>query len=233
MGFLNFLFPQRCVSCGKLGSYICPDCFVGIKTIDTPICPVCTKPAIHGLTHPQCQGRLRLDGLVCLFAYQGPVRAALKKIKFSSIFDLLPELASLAREEIEENEVLYNFFVEEKPLVVPIPLHWFRENERGFNQSAFFGKHIAQNWNLSFREDLLIREKYTPPQTKLKKKERKSNIQGVFKINKKMPLNILISKYPNILLIDDIWTTGATLREAGRVLKRARAKKVWGLTIAR
>lgn len=233
MSFLDFLFPKSCVSCRKIGSYICPDCFVKIKSIDTPICPVCTKPAICGLTHPKCQGRLKLDGLVCLFAYQGPIRAALKKIKFSSIFALIPELATLANEEIEENEVLYKFLVKEKPLVVPIPLHWFRENERGFNQSAFLGRQIAQRRSLSFREDLLVREKYTLPQAKLKKKERKSNIQGVFKINEGLSPNFPISQFPNILLIDDIWTTGATMREASKVLKRAGAKKVWGLALAR
>lgn len=233
MSFLDFLFPQRCVSCGRLGSYVCPDCFVKIKTIDTPICPVCTKPFFHGLTHPRCQGRLRLDGLTCLFAYQGPIRTILKKIKFSSIFDLLPEVADLAKEEMEENEVLYKFFVKEKPLVVPIPLHWFRKNERGFNQSAFLGKQVAQNWNLTFCGDLLLREKYTPPQAKLKKKERTNNIKGVFKINEKFSPNFLISQFPNIFLIDDIWTTGSTMREAGRVLKGAGVKKIWGLTIAR
>jgi len=233
MSFLDFLFPKRCVSCEKLGSYICPDCFVKIKPIETPICPVCTRPAIHGLTHPRCQGRLRLDGLVCLFSYQGPIKVALKKIKFSSIFDLVPELARLALEDIEESEVLYKFFVEKKPLVVPIPLHWFRQNERGFNQSAFFGKQIAQRWGLSFGEDILKREKYTLPQAKLKKKERKGNIQGVFKTNEGFSPNFLISQFPNILLIDDIWTTGATMREAGKVLKRAGAKKVLGLTLAR
>lgn len=231
MSFLDFLFPQRCVSCGRLGSYVCPDCFVKIKTIDTPICPVCTKPFFHGLTHPRCQGRLRPDGLTCLFAYQGPIRTILKKIKFSSIFDLLPEVADLAKEEIEENEVLYKFFVKEKPLVVPIPLHWFRKNERGFNQSAFLGKQVAQNWNLTFCGDLLLREKYTSPQAKLKKKDRGSNIKHVFKINNS--LSILMSQYPSILLVDDIWTTGSTMREAGRVLKGAGVKKIWGLTIAR
>lgn len=233
MSFLDFLFPQSCVSCGRLGSYVCPDCFVKIKTIDTPICPVCTKPFFHGLTHPRCQGRLRLDGLTCLFAYQGPIRTILKKIKFSSIFDLLPEVADLAKEEMEENEVLYKFFVKEKPLVVPIPLHWFRKNERGFNQSAFLSKQVAQNWNLTFCGDLLLREKYTPPQAKLKKKERTSNIKGVFKINEKFSPNFSISQFPNIFLIDDIWTTGSTMREAGRVLKGAGVKKIWGLTIAR
>jgi ComF family protein len=134
---------------------------------------------------------------------------------------------------MEENEVLYNFFVEKKPLVVPIPLHWFRQKKRGFNQSALLGKHIAQRWDLSLSEDLLVRGKYTFPQAELKKKERRGNIRGAFKINKKPPLNSLISQCPSILLIDDIWTTGATMREAGRVLKEARFKEVWGLALAR
>jgi competence protein ComFC len=233
MSLLDFLFPKRCVSCGKISSYICPDCFVKIKTIDTPICPVCTKPAVYGLTHPSCKGRYALDGLSCLFSYRGPIRKIIQKLKFNSLFDLVPDIAFLIKEEIEENELLYKFFINDTPVVVPVPLHWFRERKRGFNQAALLAQTISQRWSLKFLEEFLVRDKYTKFQAKLKKEEREGNIKGVFRIKEKFPSNILVSQFPSVLLVDDIWTTGATMRECGRVLKRAGVKKVWGLTLAR
>ena len=231
MTLLDLLFPKTCVSCGRIGSYICPDCFLKIKTVNHPICPVCQKPSIGGKTHYSCQRPLALDGLTSLFSYSGPIKKALRKIKFDSVFAIVPSLARLAEEEIEENEVLYNF-LRKKPVVVPIPLHWLRENRRGFNQAAFFAKLVAQKWDLAFWEDLLIRKKYTLPQARLKKEERKENVKGVFQINKKFSSNF-ISQFSRVLLVDDVWTTGATMREAGKVLKRRGVKEVWALTLAR
>jgi ComF family protein len=233
VSLLDFLFPKRCISCGKIGSYICPDCFVKINTIDTPICPACSRPAIYGLTHPGCKKPHTLDGLVCLFSYTGPVRKAIKKLKFDSLFDLAPDLFALAQEEIEENELLYNFLVNDRPLVTPVPLHWYRERQRGFNQATLLASAVAEKWGLKFSGEFLIRDKYTKPQVMLKKEERKENIKGVFRVSESFSPNILVFQYPSVLLVDDVWTTGATMRECGRVLKRTGAKKVWGLALAR
>lgn len=233
MSFLDLFFPKRCVSCEKIGSYICPDCFTKIKTVSTPICPVCTKPAIHGLTHPVCRSRYTPDGLVCLFSYSGPIRKTIHKLKFDSLFDVVPDLSRLAKEEIEENELLYQFFVNDYPLVVPIPLHWYRERQRGFNQATLLASAVSRKWGLKFLGEVLIRDRYTKPQAMLKKEERKENVKGVFKVNESFSPNILVSQYPSILLVDDVWTTGATMKECGKILKKAGVKKVWGLTLAR
>lgn len=225
MSFLELLFPKRCVSCGGLGSYICADCFVKIKTIETPICPVCTKPAVRGLTHPVCRGRYTLDGLVCLFCYTGPIRAAVKELKFGPLFDLVPDLLALLREEIEESELLYRFLVEKRPLVVPVPLHWFKERKRGFNQSFLLAQEIARRWRLTFAPGILKRTKWTAPQSKLSRKQREANVREAFRAEGKLS--------QAVLLVDDVFTTGATLRACGSVLKRAGARKVWGLTLVR
>lgn len=227
MSFLDLLFPKRCVSCGKLGSYLCPECFARIKRAPFPICPLCQRRSFGGKTHYSCQKPWGLDGLTSLFSYSGPIKVALRKIKFHFLFDLLPSLAKLAEEEIEENEILYHFLLE-KPTVVPIPLYWLRENRRGFNQSALLGKYLSQRWGLDFRE-VLLRQRYTLPQSQLGKKEREQNIRGVFKVRENCP----VSSLSPILLVDDVWTTGATMREAAKVLKRRGVKRVWGLTLAK
>ncbi len=88
---------------------------------------------------------------------------------------------------------------------------------------------IGQNLGLTFEPNFLIRTKNTKPQTRLKEEERKKNVLDAFKVTP----NILVSQYPNILLFDDVWTSGSTLRESAKILKSAGAQKVWGLTLAR
>lgn len=124
--------------------------------------------------------------------------------------------------------LLKKYIDEDKPVVVPVPLHRQKENFRGFNQSCLFGKRIARHFNLEFSDKILVRSKNVPSQTKLTEKERQQNVKGIFSISPQIHNSIF-----NILLIDDVWTTGSTLKEATRVLKEGGAKKVWGITIAR
>ena len=112
--------------------------------------------------------------------------------------------------------------------IIPVPLHWWRENDRGFNQSSLIGQTLSKKLGLAYF-DALKRVRYTKPQVKLKGFGRHQNIRNAFSLSP----NILISQSPNILLLDDVWTTGSTLRECCYVLKRNGAKKVWAITLAR
>lgn len=229
--FLDFLFPQRCLSCGKFGQYICDHCLAEIQFIDKDICPVCRKPAIDGKTHPKCQTRYSLDGLTSFFGYQGVIREAIKRIKYRPFaYDISKVLVSLALERINEKDWLAAI-IRKNPVLVPIPLHRSRERVRGFNQAQVLGKIFTKRWDLQFVPDLLIRHKKTQPQYGLKGGERKKNVIDAFNINPNCKL--LFTNYFNILLFDDVWTTGVTMRVCGNLLKRAGAKSVWGLTIAR
>ena len=225
---LDFFYPQRCLSCGKFGKYICDHCVSMIQFIETDFCPACTKPAIDGKTHPKCQTRYSLDGLTSFFKYQDPVREAIKRIKYKPFaFDVSKTLISLALKKINQKSFLQRI-IKEKPILVPIPLHQSRERARGFNQAEVLGKILAEKWNLHFTPNLLIRTRKTLPQYALKGKERKKNIVNAFKLRSGLePRNY------NLLLFDDLWTTGTTMRVCGNLLKRAGAKSVWGLTVAR
>lgn len=231
---LALLYPRRCLSCGKFGEYICQSCSFKINLVDKNICPVCERPAVAGKTHPRCQTKYSLDGLTSIFFYQGVVREAIKKIKYKPFaFDISQNLASLALEKIAQDP-LFSFFgqvLKKKPFLVPIPLHPSRERKRGFNQSEVFGKILGQDWDLPVIKDLLLRKRVTKPQVRLKGKARRENVKGAFKINSNY--NLQIKSYKNILLFDDVWTTGATLRTASNVLKRGGVKFVWGLTLAK
>lgn len=233
--FLDLLFPRRCLSCGKFGKYICDSCVSMIQYIDTSVCPACEKPAVDGRTHPRCQRKYSLDGLTSIFSYQGVIREAIKKIKYKPFaFDISKTLVSLTLKRINQEDSLFSSLsqkVKQKPHFVPIPLHQSRERARGFNQAEVLGRIFAQEWDLPFISDLLIRHRKTKPQVKLKGRERKENVKGAFKVNPNCQLPI--TNYKNILLFDDVWTTGATMRTCGNLLKRAGAKFVWGLTLAR
>lgn len=220
---LNFLFPPRCVNCGRLGRYLCQRCTSEIKIIEQQVCPVCERPAVNGQTHPKCQTKFSLDGLTSFFVYDGPIKKAIKKLKYQFVTDLANELISLTN--------VISTARDDKCIFVPVPLHWRRLNWRGFNQSELLGKLMSARLKVRFAPDLLIRKKYTQPQVKLKGKERKENIQDAFVVNPKF-LKSLVSSL-QFLVFDDVWTTGSTLKTCGKVLKEAGAKKVCGMTLAR
>lgn len=255
---LNFLFPRRCVSCGRLGRYLCPRCCSIIRFIEKPVCPVCERASIGGGTHPGCQTRYTLDGLTSIWVYEGTVKKAIKELKYRFVTDLAKEITSLiglaatnfstaASQPVfqsmghsTQSEIGVGAAVKRRSKIVArhpfsdyiltvVPLHPSRLRWRGFNQAEILGRIIAEKLKIKFIPNLLIRKKPTRPQVELKGKARRENITDAFSL---VP-NILISQYPKILLFDDVWTTGATLRVCGNILKRAGAKTVWGLTLAR
>lgn len=229
MDILDLIFPKECLSCGKEGNYFCRKCQGKINKV-SQICPVCEKSSFNGDTHLLCKSKNSLDGLYSFFQFEDIIKEAIHKIKYEYATDLFNELFTVIFREWEESRdtlVLLNKFIAQKePILLPVPLHWHKENIRGFNQSTVFGKALAKKLNLSLKEDILEKIKPTVSQTTLGPKERKENIRGIFKLKRQV-------RDLNIILIDDVWTTGATMKEAVRVLKNGGAEEIWGLTIAR
>lgn len=225
MDILGLIFPKNCLNCKKEGGYICKNCLSKVKPA-TPVCSYCQKASIDGMTHFKCERKYGLDGLTSIWEYEGVVRKAILALKYKFAKEIGNELSALVVSEINfRNSV----FIIPDSILVPVPLHFFRENWRGFNQSELVGKKLAEalGWKLA---DLLIKKKATTSQAELKGKERVENVKGIFSIN---PHYSSFSAPDSVILFDDVATTGSTLKEAAKVLKRAGAKKVWGLTIAR
>jgi len=229
MNFLDLLFPRKCLGCGQWGSYFCSQCLNFLSLKEQRICPVCGRPSMGGMTHPSCFTPQSLDGLTAPFAYKGIIKRAIKKLKYRFVADLAKDLVEVFLSFCGEDQA-FSCFCQEGPLFVPVPLHPRRKRWRGFNQAELLGKMMAANLGLNFEPGLLLRTKNTKPQTQLHDQERKKNIRGAFKVRQDSKFIIHDSKF---LIFDDVWTTGSTLRECGMVLKRAGAKKVWGLTLAR
>lgn len=117
-----------------------------------------------------------------------------------------------------------------KYLLIPLPLHRKKQNYRGFNQSAEIAKILAFKKGWKYIPDLLLKTSITKSQVGLSRTEREENIRGSFIINPKYKKHMQISK---IIIVDDVWTTGATLKEGIRILKEFGFKQVWGLVVAK
>jgi ComF family protein len=212
MKLLDFIFPKRCVNCGKIGKYFCDSCVKKIRPIahNEHVCPMCGRLALDGVTHPYCRTRYSLDGLTSFFHYDGPVKKAIKAIKYRYVSDLAEEFVSLLSIPEFKNYVL-----------IPIPLHSTRLRDRGFNQAEVLGSLLR----IPMRTDILRRTRATMPQAEIKeKKTRLENMKNSFASRE---------IWGNIVLFDDVCTTGATLRNAAGALKRAGARHVWAMTLAR
>ncbi len=227
----DLLFPRKCLGCGRTGGYFCSSCLNFVKLCENDICPMCNRFSVGGFVHKSCAKALGLDGLTSIFKYEGIIKKAIKKLKYRFVTDLANDLVELFLSFCGENKAFVGYCRSGGVVLVPIPLHPARKRWRGFNQSELLGKLIAENLDLEFIPDLLVRVKKTQPQADLDKKDRQKNIRQAFVINENLQLNNW--KICNYILFDDIWTSGATLLEATKVLKRAGAKKAWGLTLAR
>lgn len=228
MGFLDIFFPKYCVSCKARGDYICTNCFSFISFDVSAICLVCNKGSIDGLTHPGCSSRYAIDGAFSAIAYKGIVKKLIYSFKYKPyLSDLKNVLADLFFEAIIQNSE-FNTAYKNKPVLVPIPLSGIRLRRRGYNHAGILAQELSKRLNLEFL-DVLKRTRETKSQFGLSQKARKENIKGAFETREFKDL----SKIPFVFLVDDILTSGSTLLEAARILKRSGVKKVWGIALAR
>ena len=217
--FTNFLFPERCFVCGSLGGYLCLSCQSKLPKIEFQQC----------FSRPSCRSGNFLDGSVSLFKYSPDIKKIIRGLKQELVSDSNICLSDWLSKEICKQKA-FKTWKNEGFVFIPVPLHKVREKWRGFNQSAILLKQVCKKLDLPYREDLLIRAKQTKDQTKLKAKQRIKNMENAFIVRKDKEKLI---KGKSFLLLDDVKTTGSTLKECARALKLSGAKSVWGLTLAK
>ncbi|MGC9048762.1 MAG: ComF family protein [Patescibacteria group bacterium] len=223
---LDLIFPIKCLNCGKEGNYLCPDCLKSIPLTDKFICPGCRRPSKNGATCQECQNKIYLDGLIFALDYKNHlVKKAIIKSKYNFIKNLIYSLAKPLTKLINNTE-LYKTL--NPDLVIPIPLHKRRLLYRGFNQSEILAKILCQKFSWPLTNNILKRIKSTRSQTNLSSQKRWENIKDAFRVT-----DSKLIKNKNVVLIDDVFTTGATLEEAAKTLKKAGAKTVWAITLAK
>ncbi|MFH1183083.1 MAG: phosphoribosyltransferase family protein [Candidatus Moraniibacteriota bacterium] len=234
--FWDLLFPSYCIICEKPGKHLCQECFHFIPINLTNFCPICQKiETFAGRVCNVCENenkKIYLDGVIIASYYKNPVlREAIYHFKYSFIQKLAWPLAKILLNKL----FLLETFPFEEFVFTAVPLHRKRHKWRGFNQAELLGKNLQKilsknNIEINLLLGLLVRQKYIKPQMKIHSTaERKKNIIGCFSFNR-----AVIKKLPEkIIIIDDVITTGATLEECAKLLKRSGAKKVWGLVLAR
>jgi len=224
MGILDLIFPKNCLECKKEGKYICSDCIQKVR-LARSVCSYCGVYSFFGKTHENCKRKYSLDGVYSIWKYDGVVRKAIIALKYKFANEISKEIANEAKKELKKLEIF-----SKNSILIPVPLHTKRENWRGYNQATEIGKLIAKDFKWKFIPDLLIRKIQTKPQVGLSGSERVGNVKNVFEINPKYKIKNFKKQ---IIIFDDVYTTGSTLKEAGKVLKNIGFSDVWGLTIAR
>lgn len=203
---------------------MCEKCEVGMWE-EEQICPSCCRLSRYGEKHRYCKGEMA--GLTCLWAYEGIARKLISEAKYRYYFD---ELRAAIRLDFDRPEMAkFKEFVEKKPVVVPIPLAPKRQRERGFNQAEIIADILCERLCLS-KKCVLVRTKETGQQVGRGREERLKAMNNAFEINSKY--EILNSKQ-NYLLVDDVWTTGTTMRECAKALRKVGVNSIWGVIIAR
>lgn len=230
---LDLLFPPQCLFCttsteNEKFSLICQTCFSKIPLETALFCPKCFSRRPKATNCPTCSSKLDLKILGIASSYQDEkVKTLIWKFKYNFLKDLAYPLAELLLNYLKL--AAPDWQSDQSIVLIPVPLHKRRENWRGFNQSELIGKIVAENLGWQFENSTLIRIRHNPTQVEMKNfEERTNNVKNLFAV--KNPEKI---KNKKIILIDDVFTSGATLFECAKTLKIAGAKKVYGLVIAK
>jgi competence protein ComFC len=228
-GLLNFVFPKFCVNCGREGKYLCRDCELFVCEAEL-VCPFCQKPSFFGKKHKQCSSFNDLDGLVCFWDYEGIVETTIKKIKSQKIFHVLEEVTEIFLSSINQERLspFFSFLSDKETYVTFVPLSSNKERKRGFNQSEILAGYLAEMTGKR-KIQMIARIKETKPQVDLKKEERFLNVKDAFSF---MTIKGQ-TKIEKVVLVADLWASGATMKECCRLLKMSGVKEVWGFALAK
>jgi ComF family protein len=218
---LNLLFPCTCCVCHapvpkRRWGGACPQCWSSLIPIEPPFCPKCGEPApaIAGLCGLCLRAEHHFDYARSALLFTHTFREIIHHLKYADRVSLAKPLGDILKECLQQHEF-------QGTQIIPVPLHRSRERVRGYNQAEL----IASRLGLPLSTRLLRRRKNTPSQTGLTRNERKRNLAGAFEVKGKIRGKLII--------VDDVYTTGSTMSEIAKTLKKAGAERVEVLTVAR
>jgi len=227
---LDLLFPPSCSYCKKITGgndrHLCVECFSQLKFIKAPYCTCCGRAFSSGNDNHLCGYCLKsswnFDKARSFFAYEEIIADLIHGLKYSGKMIGLETFWHLSRQSRISDDLSIPDFI------LPVPLHIKRLRGRGFNQALLLAKKLFPEEKEKIRHDILLRQTDTPTQTGLSGIERRKNLKNAFIV--KRPSEITDR---NILILDDVFTTGSTVNECAKTLKTAGCKRVEVLTICR
>jgi ComF family protein len=231
--FLSTLFPSPCPLCRAVilekKEGFCPACVASFEVIQEPVCFCCGHP-LQGALGPEpflCHGCLLRDALLpevrSIVLYSGSVRKAILRVKYGRQAAVALGLGIFLRDHhsrVFPDEVFDR--------IVPVPLHPERLREREFSQCVLMARPLAAHLKIPLDLDAVERIRHTMPQSASSEAERRKNLRGAFRVRKPERIN-----RRSILLLDDVYTTGATLEALACSVQSAGARRVAALTLAR
>lgn len=219
--FMSLIYPRHCEACGtnllKHEEFICNLCLINLPKSNYHIQLTNELGYVFA-------GRIPLKNALCFYLFEksGRVQKLLHAIKYQNQKELAQFIGKLYAKDLVESEILKTI-----DLIIPIPLHAKKLKLRGYNQSEWFAKGIANELNIKQDAALLKKINATNTQTNKKKFERWENVEGVFELQ-----NTDILKNKHILIVDDVITTGATIEAAWQAIKNVEGIKVSVISIA-
>lgn len=222
-GFMGLLYPLRCGGCGMAGYVLCKECVETFLVVDEETsCPVCGMPVGMRSVCGKCLDNKNLfeEGIYG-FYYENRLRDAIHSFKFSGRKDVGKSLVGLVAKKIMDAASKFD-------CIIPLPVTEKRLKERGFNQSFIISEEISRMADKPVYHSALLKTKETKDQYTLSKDERKKNVKNAFSLAKNAGI-----EGKKILLVDDLYTTGQTAREAARILLRGKAKAILFFALAR
>jgi len=235
-GLISLLLPADCRVCQhplepSNITFICIDCWSKIKWLKAPYCSKCSRPlssnfkSIPTFLCPECHRQnVYFKKAFIPILYEGVMKKAIHLLKYNKKTGIMRTLEKIIKSYFN----YLNFSFSSLDLVVPIPLHREKLKKRGFNQAELIAKVVAKHLKVQLAKGNLKRIKATTTQTSLDRKERRKNLKEAFKVRNRDEFQA-----KNVLLVDDVYTTGTTIKEAAKVLKEARAKDIYVFALAR
>lgn len=230
---LDIIFPRSCLRCGKGNDFVCRECFKTLQQLSFQMCPICEKAiTIAGERCDLCKKTsiYNIDKLIVAGNYDD---VFLSKLIHSYKYKFIRELSAPLGDFLLSSLKKWSFPIPD--YIVPVPLHTRRLKWRGFNQANLLALHLSENiipgLIVPTVQTALIRARNTIPQMKIKKYSgRINNVNEAFCFNSDLVENLTAA---NVLLVDDVCTTGSTIFECARILKNAKPRSITAAVLAR
>jgi ComF family protein len=221
---LDLIFPPRCVGirdpnknrrCGKAGHWICPRCWETIKWLGMDECARCAGQFSRDGTCASCLSEGASVSVRAVAQFEGAAREAVHALKYAGHTDIASVLGPLMADRLPADT----------SAIIPVPLHFTRRHQRGFNQAEVLARYIAKHRGIRVLSRSLRRVRRTDTQVSLTAKERRANVAGAFQFRGRLITG-------PVLLLDDVLTTGATLDACSETLRQAGLGPIYGIVFA-
>lgn len=226
--FLDVLYPPKCIACNQnvdMAHNFCQKCWGCIEFISQPSCEKCSMPLPVDYLGRRCYGCMELkpifDESISIFRYDEFTKKLIHDLKFNDKTQLAKSFANLIYYQATE-------LIARADLIVAVPMHKTSLRRRKYNHALLIAKNLGKIAGKEFKVDALVKSKASPSQIGLRRLERMKNLQNTFAV----PLTTLV-RGKVVVLVDDVMTTGATANECAKTLKKAGARRVYVVTVAR